>query len=405
MSVIENVSRRRSSSAALFSTGAFVLAAQVLPEIRLGAGPGVRTHAAGARRSHPSVYLGIEPDGTVFIVTHRSEMGTGIRTSLPLVAADELDADWSRVRIEQGVGDTEVRRSEHRRLAIDPRLLRRVPPRRRLGALDAGQRRGGAVERAGRRVHGAEPRSRASRQSNRKLGFGALVPAAAKLPVPKARDAARSSRRALEVRRQGTRDLRPARHHHRQGAVRPRRLSATAWCYASIEHPPVVGGTVKSVDDKAALAVKGVQQTVTLDAPKPPLMFQPLGGVAVIADNTWAALQGPQGAEDRVERRRRTPAFESEAVQEAADRDGQAAGQGRPQPRQRGRRVRQGRQGASRPPTTRRCRRTRRWSRRRPWPSSRTARSTSGRRRRTRRRRRKRWPPRSASTRRTSPAT
>jgi isoquinoline 1-oxidoreductase beta subunit len=46
------------------------------------------------------------------------------------------------------------------------------------------------------------------------------------------------------------------------------------------------------VDDKAALAVKGVQQTVTLDTFKPPHLFQPLGGVAVIADNTWAALKG-----------------------------------------------------------------------------------------------------------------
>jgi isoquinoline 1-oxidoreductase beta subunit len=46
---------------------------------------------------------------------------------------------------------------------------------------------------------------------------------------------------------------------------------------ASIEHPPVVGASVKSVDDKAALAVKGVRQTVTLPAPKPPLMFQSLG--------------------------------------------------------------------------------------------------------------------------------
>ena len=55
---------------------------------------------------NPSVYLGIRPDGTVFIVTHRSEMGTGIRTTLPQVAADELDADWSRVTIEQGIGDT-----------------------------------------------------------------------------------------------------------------------------------------------------------------------------------------------------------------------------------------------------------------------------------------------------------
>ena len=54
---------------------------------------------------HPSVYLGIEPDGTVIIVAHRSEMGTGIRTALPMVAADELDADWKRVKIEQAIGD------------------------------------------------------------------------------------------------------------------------------------------------------------------------------------------------------------------------------------------------------------------------------------------------------------
>src|SRR5206468_3002875 len=62
--------------------------------------------------------------------------------------------------------------------------------------------------------------------------------------------------------------------------------------YASIEHPPVVGGAVRRVDDSDALKVRGVRQTVTLDAPKPPLLFQSLGGVAVIADNTWAAFQG-----------------------------------------------------------------------------------------------------------------
>jgi isoquinoline 1-oxidoreductase beta subunit len=54
----------------------------------------------------------------------------------------------------------------------------------------------------------------------------------------------------------------------------------------------VVGGTIRSVDNKEALAVRGVQQTVNIDAPKPPLLFQPLGGVAVIANSTWAAFQG-----------------------------------------------------------------------------------------------------------------
>jgi len=62
--------------------------------------------------------------------------------------------------------------------------------------------------------------------------------------------------------------------------------------FASIEHPPVLGGTIKGLDDKEALTVKGVQRTVALDTVKPPVQFQPLGGVAVIADSTWAALQG-----------------------------------------------------------------------------------------------------------------
>ena len=62
--------------------------------------------------------------------------------------------------------------------------------------------------------------------------------------------------------------------------------------YASIEHPPVLGGKVKSYDDKAPLQVRGVRQVIPIDPFTPPHLFQPLGGVAVIADNTWAAFQG-----------------------------------------------------------------------------------------------------------------
>src|ERR1700737_1623599 len=61
--------------------------------------------------------------------------------------------------------------------------------------------------------------------------------------------------------------------------------------YASIEHPAVCGGKVKSVDDSEALKVTGVHQTVPIDPFKPPPAFQPLGGIAVIADNPWAAFQ------------------------------------------------------------------------------------------------------------------
>src|SRR5215510_3028744 len=104
MKLVDNVSRRQFLSG-MFSAGAFVVVSQVLPEFAFAQDPAVRTRAQSAPLN-PSVYLGIEPDGTVFIVTHRSEMGTGIRTTLPLIAADELECDWSRVRIEQGLGDT-----------------------------------------------------------------------------------------------------------------------------------------------------------------------------------------------------------------------------------------------------------------------------------------------------------
>ena len=103
-------------------------------------------------------------------------------------------------------------------------------------------------------------------KSNRRLAFAAVVPTAAKLPVPKDADLHLQAEERLEVRRQGARDLRPARHHHRQGAFGIDTFRE-GMVYASIEHPPVVGGTVKSLDDKAALAVKGVRQTVTLPAP------------------------------------------------------------------------------------------------------------------------------------------
>src|SRR5258705_13427121 len=88
---------RRTFLGGVFSAGAFVLVARMLPNDALASSGSTAANAAW----NPSVYLGIEPDGTVIIVAHRSEMGTGIRTGLPMVAADELDADWTRVRIEQ----------------------------------------------------------------------------------------------------------------------------------------------------------------------------------------------------------------------------------------------------------------------------------------------------------------
>src|SRR6185369_7771949 len=62
--------------------------------------------------------------------------------------------------------------------------------------------------------------------------------------------------------------------------------------HASIERSPVLGGRLKSYDDRETRKVKGVLRTIVIEAAQPPYGFQALGGIAVIADSTWAALQG-----------------------------------------------------------------------------------------------------------------
>src|SRR5215470_4639938 len=105
--IIENVSRRGFLKGILATSG-LVIAAEFVP--------GRAVHAAYATgadkmphgvRSDPHLFVSIAPDGTVTIIAIRSEMGTGSRTNLPMVVADELEADWSRVRVAQAPGDEE----------------------------------------------------------------------------------------------------------------------------------------------------------------------------------------------------------------------------------------------------------------------------------------------------------
>ena len=288
MNAIENVSRRHFLNG-VFSAGAFVLVARIFPESAWAQAVESSTRAAGSALN-PSVYLGVEPDGTVFIVTHRSEMGTGIRTSLPLVAADELDADWQRVKIEQGIGDAKygdqnTDGSRSIRDFYDAFRQAGASARSMLITAAAAEWKVPASECA------AELHEVVHRPSGRRAGYGSLAAAAGRLPVPKREELQFKPSTAWRYigKDQSIYDLSDictgkaifGMDAHRDGMV-----------FASIEHPPVYGGKIKAFDDKEALKVRGVQQTVAIDPFKPPHMFQPLGGVAVIADSTWAAFQG-----------------------------------------------------------------------------------------------------------------
>jgi len=300
---IENVSRRGFLQGAL-SASAFVLCVRTSPLLakvaRNGApsaGTSPVSSMAGsmaeidATAFHPGVYVGIQTDGTVLIVAHRTEMGNGVRTSLPRILADELDADWSRVQVIQGDGDErygsqDTDGSHSVREFFDP--LRDAGATARLMLVRAAAQQWGVPEDQclADPVHVVSHKA-----SSRKLGYGELAAAAAKLPVPKKE----------ELRLKAPQDWRyigkPAPGYDVTEVCAGKALFGMdvrldGMLYAAIAHPPVLGGKVKSVDDSAALKVKGVSKTIAIDPATPPHAFQPLGGVAVIADNTWSAFKG-----------------------------------------------------------------------------------------------------------------
>jgi isoquinoline 1-oxidoreductase subunit beta len=100
---IENVSRR-SILKGLGLAGGFVLAAPVMTRTAFAYETGASQMPHGTVVD-PRAFVAIAPDGIVTIVAHRAEMGTGVRTSLPMIVAEEMEADWSRVRVQQAHGD------------------------------------------------------------------------------------------------------------------------------------------------------------------------------------------------------------------------------------------------------------------------------------------------------------
>ncbi len=285
------VSGRRGFLKGMLGAGAFVLSVRLMPEQLFGAAANaIASDAVTKAPLQPSVYLAIDTDGTAYIVAHRSEMGSGNRTALPRIVADELDADWARVKVVQATGDEkygdqDTDGSHSVRSFFD--TLREAGATARLMLVRAAAAQWGVpvIECT------TKPHMVVHKASGKKLGYGELAAAAGKLEVPKKEEIKLKARSEWRYIGKGTasydlKDMCTGKAAYGQDTHMEGML------YASVAHPPVFGGAVKSVDDKAALSVAGVKKTETIDAFKPPIGFQALGGVAVLADNTWAAMQG-----------------------------------------------------------------------------------------------------------------
>lgn len=273
---IRNVSRR-GFLGQVFSAGALVLAAPIVPKLK------------AAQTWQPGVYLGIEPDGAVKIVAHRSEMGTGCRTGLPMIVADELEADWARVQVIQAPGDPKYG-SQDTDGSCSVRdfydILRAAGASARTMLENAAAAQWGVPE--------AECRGQnhfvVHAKTGRKLAYGGLVAAASSAKAPAA--SAIRFKTPDQFRYIG-KDVPIVDLHGIVTGQAAFGIDARmpGMVYAAIERPPVMGAALKSCDDAAARQVKGVEQVVMLDLAKPPYGFKPLGGVAIVANNSWTALQ------------------------------------------------------------------------------------------------------------------
>src|ERR1700731_25702 len=288
---IENVSRRGFLKGVV-GAGAFVLGVRLMP-VDLLANGDVPVDPAGPMNKaalRPSVYLAIDTEGTAYVIAHRSEMGNGVRTALPRIVADELDADWARVKVVQATGDEKYGDQDtdgsHSVVSFFVPLREAGATARLMLVRAAAQQWKVPAEECSTELHTV-----VHKKSGKKLGYGELVAAAAKQDVPKKEELKlkpRSEWRYIGKDAAGydLKDLCTGK------AVYGQDTRMEGMLYATVMHPPVMGSTVKSVDNKDALAVKGVKGTETIPTFKPPVNMQALGGVAVLADSTWAAMQG-----------------------------------------------------------------------------------------------------------------
>lgn len=225
----------------------------------------------------PNVWLQVDSDGMVTLWVHRSPLGQGVRTALPMILADELEADWSKIQREQADADPKyggqtTGGSASIRTSWDP--LRKAGATGR-AMLTAAAAEIWGVDPATCRAYNSEVLHEAT---NRQLGYGELADKAATLPVPD--DAPLKDPK--DFRYIGKSMPRLDNHAKVTGeAVFGLDFKLPGKVYACVARCPVFGGKVKSFDAAKAKAVPGVKDVVEVES-----------GVAVLAESTWAAMKG-----------------------------------------------------------------------------------------------------------------
>ena len=330
--MIANVSRRKFLQGAS-ALGGLVLAVGLPASLRAADPP--KYGADGMPHGwvdSPLVFVAIGEDGIVSIVCHRSEMGQGVRTGMPMIVADELEADWARVRVVQAPGDEARYGNQDTDGSRSTRHF--FMPMRRCGA--AARQMLEAAAAARWKVPVGEVQAKNGEvvhaPTGRRLGYGALAKAAASMPLP-AMDAIRL-KDPSQFRYIGTgklklvdaQDIVTGKAQYGMDTRLPGML------YAVVARPQVYGGKVVSVDTAAALKVPGVVRVVQIDRHAGCAAIQSARRRRRHRAQHLGRDAGAQRAEDRLGRRPECE-LRLRCLQGDARRGRAQAGQGRAQRR------------------------------------------------------------------------
>ena len=234
-------------------------------------------------------WIRIAKDGSVTLLVAKSEMGQGVMAALPMILADELEVDWKQVKVEQALTKPEVYNhgtggSSSIRTSYLP--LRQAGAAARDMLVQAAAQRFGVNPNACRAENGyvlTGPR-------DKRLAYGELVEEAAKLPIPDHN----------QVTLKNPSDFKIVGKHTPRVDI-PSKVDGSAtfgldvrvpgMLFAVVARCPTCGGKPKSFDATKAKAVRGVREVLEI----PPVQdAHTTGGIAVVADSTYAAIKGRQ---------------------------------------------------------------------------------------------------------------
>ncbi|HEX6824333.1 MAG TPA: xanthine dehydrogenase family protein molybdopterin-binding subunit [Candidatus Sulfotelmatobacter sp.] len=226
----------------------------------------------------PNAYLRITPDNKITIVVARSEMGQGVRTALPMILAEELEADWKQIEIEQAgastlYGDQTTGGSASIRTTWDPMRKAGASAREMLitaAALTWGVPRSTCTAEAGHIKHAA---------SNRSLSYGELAGKASTLPIPSDVTLKQSKDYKIVGQRLPRLD---SLAKVKGEAIYGIDFHLAGMKYAVLARCPLIAGKVTSIDDKESKKIAGVSYVGKIGD----------SAVAVVADTVWSAMEG-----------------------------------------------------------------------------------------------------------------